>query len=303
MTAIAQKGINVTVDELIQLRFDAAALSTPKQRATRHGLAGLYLSKFHGRGMTFAETRAYQPGDDIRTMDWRVTARTGKPHTKLFHEEQERPIFFVADFGPSMLFGTRVAFKSVIAAKATALLAWTALQQGDRVGALLFSGAHHQALRPGTGQRHVLQLLNNLAQATQISSSQTDPDDLANALARLRHVARPGSLIFILSDFRHLNQEACHFLRLLSQHNDVMAGFISDPLEQCLPPPGEYRLTDGKQFMQLATGNQTLRTQYQHDFEQRFDDFKSQCRRAGVTHFRLDTDRPIVPALKKGLYR
>ena len=117
---------------------------------------GGYVSPYRGRGMEFEEVRAYQPGDDIRNMDWRVTARTGRPHTKLFREERERPVLFLVDLGPSMAFGTRVAFKSVVAARAAALLAWAARDNGDRIGGIVFAGKRHRELRPAARERGML---------------------------------------------------------------------------------------------------------------------------------------------------
>ena len=119
-------------------------------------MAGTQRSPFKGRGINFEEVRRYQPGDEIRHMDWRVTARTGEPHLKLFQEERERPVIFVVDFTASMFFGTRVAFKSVIAARVATLLAWAALARGDRVGSLIFSEHGHQDLRPRGGRSGVL---------------------------------------------------------------------------------------------------------------------------------------------------
>ena len=134
-------GVTAELNELIALqRYAQIGHYRPKGRSLR---AGQHLSKLRGRGMDFAEVRHYQAGDEIRHMEWRVTARTGRPHVKLYQEERERPVIILADFSPSMYFGTRLAFKSVVAARLAALLAWTVVKQGDRVGGLLFSAFKH----------------------------------------------------------------------------------------------------------------------------------------------------------------
>ncbi|MBY0274525.1 DUF58 domain-containing protein, partial [Candidatus Binatia bacterium] len=130
-------GIVASVAELVALRSDAARLDASPRGRVRTLHAGAYASAFRGRGMEFDETRAYQPGDDVRAIDWRVTARTGRVHTKLFHEERERPVLLLVDQRMHMRFGTRDAFKSVVAARAAATVAWAARDQGDRVGGLI----------------------------------------------------------------------------------------------------------------------------------------------------------------------
>lgn len=129
-------GVIAELNELIDLRRYAQSIRyQPEGRAIR---AGNHLSKLRGRGMDFAEVRNYQAGDEIRHMEWRVTARTGRPHVKIYQEERERPVVILADFNPSMIFGTRVAFKSVVAARLAAMLVWTVIKQGDRVGGVFF---------------------------------------------------------------------------------------------------------------------------------------------------------------------
>ena len=134
----ADKGVRLTIDELLALRREAMALDLSSNYRVSSTLAGGYRSKFRGRGMDFDEVRLYQPGDDIRNIDWRVTARTGKPHTKLFREERERPVFLLLDQSKHLFFGSRVAFKSVIAARAASLLIWASITAGSRIGGVLF---------------------------------------------------------------------------------------------------------------------------------------------------------------------
>ncbi|MEL0036505.1 MAG: DUF58 domain-containing protein [Gammaproteobacteria bacterium] len=136
-------GVRLTVDELLSLRQQASALDLASKYQVSSTLAGGYRSKFRGRGMDFDEARLYQPGDDIRNIDWRVTARTGKAHTKLFKEERERPVFILIDQSARLFFGSKVAFKSVIAARASALLVWACVNAGCRIGGVIFDDNNH----------------------------------------------------------------------------------------------------------------------------------------------------------------
>ena len=194
--------------------------------------------------MDYQESRAYQPGDDVRSMDWRVTARAGYPYVKMYEEERERPVMLLVDLNPGMFFATQGAFKSVMAARIAALIAWAGVANGDRIGGLIFNGKH-QELQPRGGSKGALQLLRLLIRSTdpvhgmQASLDHADSPDstgLHTALNRCRRVTKPGSLIFILSDFYHINEDIKAQLLRLRQHNDVVAIQIVDPLEQSPPP-------------------------------------------------------------------
>ena len=187
-----------------------------------------------GRGVDFVETRCYQSVDDIRCMDWRVTARTGKPHVKLYQTERERPILFATDLSHSLFFGTQVAFKSVIAAKITAMLAWTAVQQGDCTGGVVFNNTMHHCIRPASRKRGVLPLLNALSQTT-MQKPLTQNNNFNTALSQLVPIARPGSLVFIISDFVNFDEKATHYLSQLRSHSDVICIFIYDNIEEQAP--------------------------------------------------------------------
>lgn len=165
-------GVIAELNELIDLRRYAQSIRyQPEGRAIR---AGNHLSKLRGRGMDFAEVRNYQAGDEIRHMEWRVTARTGRPHVKIYQEERERPVVILADFNPSMIFGTRVAFKSVVAARLAAMLVWTVIKQGDRVGGVFFSATEHSEFTPRGRDSGALPMLAALSQYTEQTDAQRE---------------------------------------------------------------------------------------------------------------------------------
>ena len=158
------RGAHVELDDLIAMRFPARQLRLARRNRALSALAGPNKSNFRGRGIEFEEVRNYQPGDDIRSIDWRVTARTGSAHTKLFQEERERPVLVAVDQRSNMFFGSSHCFKSVLAAQLAGLLAWSALDAGDRVGGLVFNGATHRELRPRRSRKAVLALRAGIAE-------------------------------------------------------------------------------------------------------------------------------------------
>ncbi len=302
-------GINrVQVDQSTLIGLQKAGASLPLKAVKILGrMTGNYLSKFKGRGMEFDEARLYQPGDDVRNLDWKVTARTGKPFTKLFREERERSILLWVDYRAPMHFATRGVFKSVLAAKAATLLAWSAIQHGDRLGGLIFSETDHLELRPQQGKHAVLNFIRKLThafpQATPKTAGNSQQDAARHALARLRRVTRPGSLLFLLSDFRSLDETAEAHLIHLAHHNDVVLIFIHDPLEKALPPSGNYRLSNGQRTITIDTGNRTLRKAHAERFHSHEAQLSQLCRRAGIHMLSCTTDQDPYTILQEGLGR
>jgi len=316
--------LSLTPDERIQIQFNnlirlsAGARQVNLDHSTiKSKQSGGYLSSTKGRGMEFDEARLYQPGDDIRSIDWRVTARTGKPYTKLFREERERPVFLSVDLRPSMFFATRGVFKSVQAARLASsrtgkpytklfreererpvflsvdlrpsmffatrgvfksvqaarlasLLAWSALRQGDRIGGQIFTHQTQREIKPQNGRQAVLRLFHELIRAEKEHSqpAQTSQQTLAHTLMRLCRHVKPGSLVYLISDFRGLDASCEPHLSQLAKHCDVVLIMVSDPLESTLPKNGHYRFTDGFTDVTLNTANPQRLENYQHRFQQ-----------------------------------
>jgi len=215
----AETGVRTSLKALIDLRHrvrEVPLFSTPHRRSP---LVGLHHSKLRGRGVDFDQVRVYQAGDDVRTIDWRVTARTQEPHTKLFHEERERPIYLLVEQSRRLFFGSARVFKSVLAAEAASLIGWAALLHNDRVGGLVFGNAEHHEIKPRRNKQSLLQLLDRLARANGRLDSDTpiEADAFGLALRRAREVLRPGSLAVILCDERTLTDTAEQQLSLLAR--------------------------------------------------------------------------------------
>ena len=269
---------------------------------------GAYVSHFRGRGMEFDESRPYQPGDDPRSIDWRVTARSTEAYTKLFREERERPVLVVVDLTPSMHFATRGCFKSVNASRAAALLAWSAHHRGDRLGGILFGDTTHRELKPRLGRQAALRFVHELAGhpdweqrgVTQAASEAA----FTQAMSALRRVARPGSLVVVISDFTGFTRAAQSYLSSVARHNEVLAVFMNDPLERQLPPPGRYRLVsaDDKELA-IDTFASAARRDYRQAFESRSHKLEAFCQRYGVHLMPMSTDDDPVSTLQSALGR
>lgn len=299
-------GIHISVDELIRLRLKARGLNLETRRRAQATNSGVHHSRFRGRGIDYLESRNYQPGDDIRNMDWRVTARTGRAHTKLYQEERERPVIVMVDLSPSMFFGTRVAFKSVIAAQAAALIGWSTVTNGDRIGAFFFGRAgrvSHHEIPPAGGRRGVLRMIRELVHWTTPDEhvGNLSQDGLGEALRRIRRVARPGSLVLILSDFYSVDDETERHLTHLRQHNDVIACQIWDRLELSPPPPGRYGISDGEHLGVLDTSSNDFRQRYEGYFVDHHLRIRNLLVRRGVPLLRLVTDEDVADKLRRGL--
>jgi uncharacterized protein (DUF58 family) len=285
---------------LIGLQSDAAALKL-KPTQIRSSMNGQYLSRFKGRGMEFDESRPYQPGDDIRNMDWRVTARTSKAHSKVFREERERPVLLWVDFRPSMFFATRVCFKSVLAARLAALLSWKATQQGDRLGALLFSESRHLELRPGRGKTAVLRLIKHLSEFSHRvngNGGEKKQHD-RHALNRIVQVTRPGSLIYLISDFRNMTEQLESTLSHLSAHNEIVLLHVHDPLEASLPKAGHYRVTDGHVEAEINASDGQVKKVYHQRFDEQQQLLMKLCQKYRATYREASTENTPLEILRQ----
>ncbi|MBF0454474.1 MAG: DUF58 domain-containing protein [Magnetococcales bacterium] len=297
----ADSPVEVDLQGLIALRREARGFLLKPNRI-RSSQAGRYISPYIGRGMTFAESRPYQPGDDVRHMDWRIMARTGKPHSKLFQEERERSILVWVDFRATMFFATRGRFKSVQAARGAAWIAWAARLNNDRIGGLLFSENNHWELRPRTGDKAVLRLIHALCEGATLNPgtppAQSESNPMTQALVRLRRVTKPGSQIFLLSDFRNLDKTGEAHLQQLSKHNEIILLSLYDPLEKALPVAGLYPVDLGNGNQILNTANPNSRRHYASQFDQRQTHLENLSRRLAATQLTLSTQDEIVSTLQ-----
>ncbi len=297
--------VSVSQAGLIRLNAPARAIALDVIRVNSLQ-TGAYVSHFRGRGMEFDESRPYQPGDDPRSIDWRVTARSTTAYTKLFREERERPVLVVVDLRANMHFATRGCFKSVNASRAAALLSWAAHHRGDRLGGLIFGNTTHRELKPRLGRQAALRYVHQLAEHPDWQSRALSDDGEAaftQAMSALRRVARPGSLVVVLSDFLGFSRSVQSYLSSVARHNEVLAVFLNDPIERRLPPPGRYRLVADDEELAIDTHVKAARRDYRDAFEERVEELEAFCRRYGVHLMPLSTEDDPVSALQTALGR
>jgi uncharacterized protein (DUF58 family) len=288
---------------LIALKSAAESIRlAPNRKATRQ-LAGPYQTRLKGRGMDFDEVRGYQPGDDVRNIDWRVTARTTIPHTKTFTEERERPVLILCDQRSTMFFGSRQRFKSVQAANIAALLSWSALKRKDRVGGFILSNREVRDFKAQNSDKAVLTMLAALDQVNrQLQRQDLNGDTqigFTEALSDLRRIAKTGNSIYIIADFTDLDQDGLRQLYELSRHNSIMAFAVYDPLERELPPEGLYTISNGTREVQIDTGKKQSRRRYAKQAARRSADLHSELGRLGIPLAEIATSDNALDSLSR----
>jgi uncharacterized protein (DUF58 family) len=289
------QGADVALNDLLRLRYRRHP-SPPHSARVMGSQAGNRLSRLRGRGIDFSEVRAYQPGDDVRTIDWRVTARKNKPHTKVFREERERLTLIVVDQTQSMFFGSQQRLKSVAAAELAALGAWQALDHNDRIGGMIIGNDGYAAHKPYRSVKSVARYLGDLARLNRsLVRGQPHPpiEHYRNALAQIRRLAHSNHRIFFISDFQPMGEHWRDAFRSLSRHNEVVAIQIYDPLERELPPAESYSVTDGTTRLQFHAGNRGLRARYSERFERQEARLQEICRQTLVEYRSIPTSQPL----------
>lgn len=299
------RGATLDLQQLLDQRHVAHALELYYQSRSRLGMSGSHISKVKGRGVDFEEHRAYQPGDDIRSIDWRVTARTGRPFTKIFREERERPVIIGVDQSHRMFFGSQVSFKSVVAAEVAAILCWMTIDNGDRVGGVVYSDSNSEMVKPRRGKRSALRFLSVLAEYNQNLVTQHTPEttnksksSFRDALEHIYRITRPGSTIYLISDFREMDTVCLQYMQQLSLHNNLTCIFIYDILETQLPQPGVYNITNGAEMDTIDTYSTELRKNYHQAFEEKLQNLHSELNLLKVPLISLRTDQLVLEQLE-----
>ena len=282
-------GAYTELDNLLRSRFLAQTISLFPKGTVRSRLSGNERTRFRGRGMDFEEVRLYQAGDDIRSIDWRVTARTQVTHTKVYREERERPVLMLVDQRSSMFFGSRNCFKSVLAAEIAATLAWAALARGDRIGGQVQGDSQQRDIKPRRSKHSVLEFLHQIQDfnhqlTTPVARTSQDVNPLIHHARRL---AKPGSAVFIISDFYGLGEQDLPHLYELVRHTDVKLIQVYDPLEKHLASAADLSISNGDKQILLPAYNKQFQSAFEHAFVQRQEKLQNLCKqmRIGLLSF------------------
>lgn len=298
-------GVHLSLDELIYYKQQSVSW-LPPAKSLWSQMLGQHQSRQLGRGMDFTEVRQYQAGDDVRSIDWRVTARTGKPHTKLFTEEREKPVILYLDMGRSMYFGSTLMLKSVLMAHMASLIAWLSVAQQDRIGAVIDTGHELIELKPTSRNKGPLSLIQTLVHRHEINISQSQnsqfhtgqPSDISTALLALNRLCPKGSEIVMLSDFVRFTPEHQTLLTRLRQHNRVRMIHISDPLEQGQTHyRGVEQVSNHHQTQWLNFASRKARNEIEHAFAVKQNALQELAHSLGISFASLSSGQPLLQQL------
>jgi uncharacterized protein (DUF58 family) len=272
------------------MRHRARGFSFLPRQPIHSLLAGRHASRLRGRGLNFEEIRRYQAGDDIRQIDWKVTARTRKTHSRVYTEERERTTILLVDQRITMFFGSVSRMKSVTAAEAAALAAWRVLDQQDRIGALVFNDSRIVEVRPHRSQSAVMRILQAIVEQNRALSVdggiESDPGKFNEVLRRCDRIAKHDCLVYIISDGAGHDEESGRLLTRIAYHNDVLFSFVHDPLEDSLPAGGRLNFVQGAEQLEADTGQARLRERFHDEFEEA---------RTGGRKFLVQRSAPVLP--------
>jgi uncharacterized protein (DUF58 family) len=303
-TAAAEKppGAYTNLDDLIRIQFKARDFSFLPHQPVTSVLSGRYASRLRGRGLNFEELRRYLPGDDIRTMDWKVTARTRSPHVRVYTEEKDRAVLLVVDQRINMFFGTRDRMKSVTAAELAALGAWRAVSVGDRIGAVVFSDTDLIEIRPQRSQKTVMSILGAVARMNHAlrADIRVEPDAgmLNRALEKALRLAPHDVLVVTISDFFGVDEETERLTARLAEHNDILGILVHDPIRL---QPLEHRITvsDGALQMEINLADKRLREKLADDYRKEQDHITRFLRRLSAPLLMVSNQGDVVDQVRR----
>lgn len=287
-------GVYANLDDLIRIQFKARNFSFLPQQPVSSILSGRYASRLRGRGLNFEEIRRYLPGDDIRTMDWKVTARTRSPHVRVYTEEKDRAVVLIVDQRINMFFGTRDKLKSVTAAELAALGAWRAVDVGDRVGAVVFNDTEIVAIRPQRSQQAVMSILGTIVRmnhALQVDAqAEPNPNMLNRALEKALQLVPHDALVVMISDYFGVDEQTEQLTAQMAGHNDVLALLVHDPI-RLRPAEQQVIVSDGSLQMEIDFADKRVREKLAENYyeEQQY-----------ITHFLNKLAAPLLMVSNEG---
>ncbi len=298
-------GVHTTLDELVRLEYLAKGFSLLPRQPVESLLSGRHASRLRGRGLTFEELRDYRPGDDIRSMDWKATARLRKPHVRVYSEERERPVLLVVDQRQPMFFGSARATKAKAAAELAAVGAWRTLDAGDRVGAILFNDQEIIELKPHRSRTNVLRICHELVEMNQQLAA-TFPGEptvgLNDALLRAVNVAKHDHLVVLITDYHGNDSRTGQLATRLVSHNDVLAALVYDPLGIRLPVQSGMVATDGRRELSPAASSD-FGDRFEEAFRRRCQEIQSHLRALRIPMLPICTHEPVIDQVLYALGR
>ncbi len=301
-TQHADSRVHTSLADLLRLEHLARGFSLLPRQPIHSLLSGRHASRLRGRGLDFEELRHYRLGDDVRTIDWKATNRTGKPQVRVFTEERDRPAIVVVDQRQTMFFGSRRSMKSVAAAEAAAMGVWRVLDQGDRVGAVIFDDAETSGLQPHRSRGRALRILETIAEFNRRlsadSNTEPDPGMLNAALRQVLRSAKHDHLIYVVTDFSGADEETHELMTRLASHNDVIAAFVFDRIESDLPAAGSLVFGGSEGQLEVNTSDTHLRDRYAQAFAEDLSSIRDTLLKQAVPVIPIDAGLPVPEQIR-----
>jgi uncharacterized protein (DUF58 family) len=306
-TPIRDPRVYADLDELIRLQFKAKGFSYLPRQPVHSVLYGRHASRLRGRGLNFEELRNYLPGDDIRNVDWRASARSSRPQVRVYTEERDRPVWLLVDQRVAMFFGSRERLKSVTAAEAAAVSAWRVLGLGDRVGAMVFDDREVIEIKPQRSRNQVMRILGAVVRknhALRAGAAIAPNPMMFNAvLRRLLPLAKHDALVVLITDANGADDESESLVTQLNQHNDVIVVLVYDPLERDLPKAGRLVMSDGGGQLEVDSGRSPLRKAFAAHFHDHLQGIQALSRKQAIPLLMVSTDEGVPEQVRDQLGR
>ena len=296
--------IFVSLQDLLAKEHSAQGFSfLAKKQKVRSILGGKHASKLRGRGLDFEEVRNYVAGDDIRNIDWKVTARTQKTHSRVYSEEKEKPTLIVVDQSKSMFFGTQNKMKSVVAAELAALTAFRILKEGDRVGGVVFADNGIDIISPKRNRKNILRFFEHIVQRNQEleHSEPVNHEQATDAVfKKIRNIVTHDFLIVVISDFRRYSKDVIKNIAQMAQNNDVILAKVFDPMERVIPKT-KLVIGDTKKQLNVDGKNRSIQQEFSEGFDTDFQNFENEMKKHRIPVLKFDTVQPVDDQLKNML--
>lgn len=297
--------IYTSIDAMRRLQFKATGFELSPLQPINSILAGKNVSKLRGRGLNFEEMRQYHIGDDIRTMDWKVTMRTGKPHVKVYTEERERNVILLIDQRQSMFFGSTGKMKSVIAAEVAALMAWQVIKSTDRVGAVVFNDTQAVSLKPQRSSQQVIKIFAEIARQNHALKGGGESQDHSLSLdvmfqQVLRNITHD-ALVVLISDGYGWNDKCAEYVKSISQHNDFMCCHVTDPLEHQLASMSQMVVSDGDLQIEVSAQEKKVQQAFIEDVQTAINTFSTLAKKYRIPLLPFNTTEATERQLRRAL--
>ena len=298
------EGVYVTLSELLKFGYMPKNFNIRPNSAVLSKLSGRHISGMRGRGMDFSEMKQYMQGDDARNMDWKATRRTGKPYIRVYNEERDRNVWIVISQMNTMFFGSTQRMKSVSAAHTAALMAFKALEMGDRVGAVVYNNEEVKFFKATSSKKNVVQIMSEIERQNKLlkaTNSNNDKHTLAKALKTLSSLAKHDDLVLLIGDSRAMDEESSKHITRINAHNDVIGVLVYDPMEEEVVKSSSLFLTDGEDTVDVDSSSKSFQSKYSEIRKQRKTAFQELSLRNALPVVMVSTQSPVLDQLYEQL--